>query len=256
MILDRLEWGSSASPALVCIHGVGSDAQWWARAGERWADAGFRVIAFELRGHGSSGWEPPWTHATYVADLLESVTALGLDQVDWAGFSFGGRLLLDLAAVAPERIRRAVIMEPVVQISPDLALHRATQELTGDVWPSVEEFLGGRENIAGTTPEMVAAAARQFDTLPDGRVRRRTCQSAIVSIFSEFAAAPPPASTLTVPALLLHAPAFGLVSAEQQAAYAPYLRRVVEVPGMHDVLDTALEETVTAVQEFLTAETV
>lgn len=257
MILERTEWGDPEAPPLICIHGVGSHAGEFRRvATRRWARQ-FRVIAFDLRGHGRSGWNPPWTHATYAADLIESVDALGLDRPDWLGFSFGGRLLLDLAATRPERIGRAVLIEPVIRISPELARHRAEQELTGDVWDSVDEFLGSRENTGDrkVDPELRAEVEAQFDPLPDGRIKRRTSQASVVSIFSEFAAPAPPPHTLTVPAQLIYAPEFGLVTPEQRAAYEPYLADIVQVPGQHAVFWTAFDETATAVERFLSQAT-
>jgi lipase len=251
--LDTWEWGDPASPPLVCVHGVGGHHGYFEHvAADRWARH-FRVIAPDLRGHGSSGWEPPWTQAIYVADIVETIDALGLEQPDWVGVSFGGRLLLELIARHPERVRRAAALEPVIRISPELALHRAEQELTGDVWDSIEAFVASRENTGDDIDvERYAADLRgHFETLPDGRVRRRTCQPAIVSIFSELAAPAPPPETVTVPTMMLYAPAFGLVSPEQRAAYEPHLAEVVEVPGMHAVLTSAYEQTAGAVERFL-----
>jgi len=252
--LKSYEWGDPSAPPLVCVHGVGSHGGSWRHVAERRWSKHFRVIAFDLRGHHGSGWEPPWTNATYVADLIESVDALGIEQPDWVGLSFGGRLLLEMAATNPERIRRAALLEPVIQISPQLALHRAQQELTGDVWDSVEAFMASRENTGNVDRALAREVAEQFETLPDGRVKRRTCQPAVVSIFSEFAAPPPTPQTLTVPAMLLYAPAFGLVTPEQIAAYRPYVEEVIEVPGLHAVLWSAFNETADAVERFLVSQ--
>jgi lipase len=252
MLLKSYEWGDASAPPLVCIHGVGGHhGNFEHVAQDRWGER-FRVIAFDLRGHGASSWLPPWTHATYVADIVETVDALGLEQPNWVGVSFGGRLLLELIARHPERVRRAAALEPVIQISPELALHRAQQELTGDVWDSIEAFVASRENTGDIDVERYAADLRDhFETLPDGRVKRRTCQPAIVSIFSEFAAPAPPPETITTPTMVLYAPAFGLVTPEQRAAYEPHLAEVVEVPGMHAVLTSAYEQTASAVERFL-----
>jgi lipase len=252
MVLNAYEWGDPEAPPLVCIHGVGSYGGTWRRiAEERWAKR-FRVIAFDMRGHHDSGWEPPWTDATHIADLIESIDSLGIEQPDWVGYSFGGRLLLEMAVSHPERIRRAVLLEPVIQIPPELALHRAEQELTGDVWDSIDAFIASRENTGRVEdPRYAEELAVQFEELPDGRLRRRTCQAAVVSIFSEFAAPSPPPETLTVPAALLYSPDFGLVTPEQRAAYEDHLQEVVELPGLHAVLWTAFDETADAVERFL-----
>jgi lipase len=253
MLLKSYEWGDASAPPLVCIHGVGGHHGNFEHVAEdRWGKR-FRVISFDLRGHGSSGWEPPWTHATYVADIVETIDALGLDRPNWVGVSFGGRLLFELIARHPERVRRAAALEPVIQIKPELAMHRAMQELTGDVWDSIEAFVASRENTGGDIDVKRYAADLEghFETLPDGRVKRRTCQPAIVSIFSEFAAPAPPPETISVPTMILYAPAFGLVTPEQRAAYEPHLAEVVEVPGMHAVLTSAYEQSAGAVERFL-----
>lgn len=252
MILKSYEWGDPEAPVLVLVHGVGSRASEFREAAERWG-ADHRVIAFDLRGHNRSGFEPPWTHATYVADLVESVRALGIERADWLGFSFGGRLLLNMAETHPEMIDRAILLEPVIQVSPELAQKRAEEELRGDVWDSVEDFIVAHSYGAEPQLELIERVADYFDELPDGRVKRRTSQAAIVAIFSEFAAPAPDPSTLKCPTLLIYAPAFGLVTPEQLAVYEPVLQGVVEVPGMHSVFETAFEETTAAVSEFLAA---
>lgn len=248
------EWGNPDGPPLVCIHGVGGNRGNFERvAKERWGQH-FRVIAPDLRGHGDSGYEPPWTHATYVDDIIETLDAMGLDRVSIVGHSFGGRLVLELLARFPERVDRAAVTEPVIQITPELAMHRAEQERLGGTWDSLEAFVASRENTGDVDPEAYLADLQgHFETLEDGRVRRRTNQAAIVAIFSEFAApAPAPsAETIPVPTLLLYSPAFGLVTPEQRAAYEPHVAQVVEVPGMHAVFTTAYEETSSAIEKFL-----
>ncbi|MGE2716436.1 alpha/beta fold hydrolase [Mycolicibacterium litorale] len=251
MQLNSYEWGDPDAPPVICVHGVGQHALTWRRvAEERWSKH-FRVIAFDLRGHGGSGWNPPWTNATLAADLIASIDALEIERPHWVGLSLGGRLLLEMAVSNPDRIARAALLEPVIQTSPEVVLRRAQQELTGDVWDSVEAFLASRENTGHVDPKFFDEIAEQFEDLPDGRVRRRTCQPAIVSIFSEFAAPSPPPETLTVPAMILHAPAFGMVTADQLAAYRPYVEQIVEVPGLHNVLWTAFDRTADAVERFL-----
>ncbi|WP_425839941.1 alpha/beta fold hydrolase [Streptomyces fractus] len=253
MILERYEWGDASAPPLVLIHGVGSRAESFRRVAEEEWGKHFRVIAFDLRGHNRSGWQPPWTHATYLSDLVESVTALGIDRAHWAGYSFGGRLLLDLTAARPELVDRAVLLEPVIQIPPELALRRATEELTGDVWDSIDAFRRGHGAVGEASAQELAEIEAYFEPLPDGRVRRRTCQAAIVSVFSEFAGPAPHPESLTMSTLLLYAPASGLITPEQLAAYKPHVESIVEVPGLHDIFHDAYEQTAVAVTDFLTA---
>jgi lipase len=219
-------------------------------AEERWASR-VRIVAPDLRGHGRSEHEAPWTFGTHVADLLETVDALGVGQADWVGHSFGGRLVLELAAREPERIRRAVLLDPAIQVLPHVAAFAADVERREPVYDSAEAYADARED---DPPRhfVLGDAELHCDVLPDGRLRRRTYQPAMVSIYGELASDPPPPETLTMPTLLIHAPAYGLVREEQLEAYAPHVAETLAVPGRHMVMWEAFEEVADAVERFLT----
>jgi pimeloyl-ACP methyl ester carboxylesterase len=99
---------------LVLIHGYFSDAQTnWIKYGHAalLADAGFRVIMPELRGHGNS--DKPHDPAAYPADILADdqfalIANMGLTDFDLAGYSLGGRTVARLL-VRGCSPRRAII---------------------------------------------------------------------------------------------------------------------------------------------------
>ena len=97
---------------------------------------------------------------------------------------------------------------------------------------------------------MLADALLHCEQLPDGRLRRRTCQPAVIAIYSELASEPPPPETLRAPTLLVHAPAYGLVREELLDAYADRVETLA-VPGMHMVIWDAHAEVAEAVERFL-----
>jgi lipase len=243
------EWGDASAPPLVCLHGVTGHGERFKRlAEERWA-ASHHVVAPDLRGHGRSGSEPPWDFATHLADLVETTEALGIDRADWVGHSFGGRLVLELAARHPERIRRAVLLDPAIQILPHVAEFVAEAERAEPVFASADDYADRRED--SPPRELVLEdALLHCERLPDGRLRRRTHQPAMVSIYRELATEPPPPETRTIPTLLLHAPSYGLVRDEQLAAYAGRVE-AMPVPGMHMVMWEAFDEVAQAVERFL-----
>jgi lipase len=249
VLLHAHSWGDPAAPTIVCLHGVTGHGERFRRLAEqRWTPR-FHVVAPDLRGHGRSDVEPPWTFETHIADLIDTVDALGLDAPHWVGHSFGGRLVLELAARHPERVDRAVLLDPAIQILPHVALAAADQERREPVYDSPEDYADQRADTA--VRELVLEdALLHCDRLPDGTLRRRTCQAAVVSIYGELASEPPAPSTLRAPTLLLYAPAYGLVREEQLAAYAGRAE-VVEVPGMHMVMWDAFDEVAGAVERFL-----
>ena len=255
MLLHVCEWGDPKGEPLVCLHGVTGYAGVYQRlAEERWFER--RVLAFDLRGHGRSGWEPPWTFATHVADLVETSEQLGLSAADWVGHSFGGRLVLELASAHPQLVRRAVLLDPAIQLLPEVALAVADFERREPVYGSAEEYVEERLLLYPDSPRAAVEheAAQHLEQQPNGSLRRRTCQAAAVSIYGELASAPPPPSKLQAETLLLHAPAYGLVQAEQVETYRAALGarlRIVEVPGTHMVQWDAFDEVAAAVEDFL-----
>jgi hypothetical protein len=72
----------------------------------------------------------------------------------------------------------------------------------------------------------------------------------MVSIYGELASPAPPPETLTMPAVLLYTPEYGLVRDEHLDAYAGRVE-VVTVPGMHMVMWSAFAETAATVERFL-----
>ncbi len=250
MRLHVHEWGDPAAPPLVCLHGVTAHGERFKFLAERrWASR-FHVVAPDLRGHGRSGYEPPWSFPTHVADVIETLDALGIERAYWVGHSFGGRLVLELAASHPERIRRAVLLDPGIDILPHVALSAAEREGNG-VYESYEAYVASRNDSASTPSELVIEDAKlYFEELPDGRVRRRASPAAIVSILGELATPAPPPETLRAPTLLIHAPAYGLVRDEHLAAYAGRVETLA-VPGGHIVMWDAFGEVADAVERFL-----
>ena len=250
MRLHIYEWGAADAPPVVCLHGVtGHGERFLQLAEERWAEH-LRVIAPDLRGHGRSGWDAPWTFETHVADLVETIDALGVEQPAWVGHSFGGRLVLELAAAHPERIRCAVLLEPAIDIFDYVAEAVAGLEPDEPVFESVAAYVDAHATPTTDRRRMAADLERYFDPQPDGRVRRRTSQDAVRSIFRALSSPAPAPATLTMPALLVYAPAYGLVRDEHLEAYSGRVQ-VVRVPGMHHPMWDAFDETADAIERFV-----
>jgi lipase len=180
----------------------------------------------------------------------------GVRRADWIGHSYGGRLLLELAAFVPERVERAVLLDPAIQLLPHVGFDFAERERADRAYDSPEEAIEQRLDMGVPTPrEFLEEENREHLVRhEDGKFRFRYCQAAVVSMYSELCTPAPAPETVRVQTLLVHAGQFGLVREDQLDEYARVLRdriEVVEVPGGHIVYWDAYDETATAVDAFL-----
>jgi lipase len=256
MELHLHEWGDPGAPAVVCLHGVNAHGRRFRRLAEDRLAHRFRVLAPDLRGHGFSDWEPPWTFATHAHDVLETLDAAGVRRAPFVGHSFGGRLILELAVLDPDRLERVALLDPAIQILPHVGLDFAERERADNSYQSPEEAIAARLDTGAPTPREFLEEEMQEHLVqhPDGRFRFRYCQSAVVSMYGELCTPPPAPETLRVDTLLLHANEFGLVRDDQIEAYRAALGdrlHVVSVPGGHLVYWDAYEATADAVDRFL-----
>ncbi len=254
MILHAYEWGDTEAPAVVCLHGVTGHAGRYRALAERRLASRCRVVSVDLRGHGLSSWEPPWSIAAHVADLVETTHALGIERADWIGHSYGGRILMELAAAHPERVERAVLLDPAIWIPPPAAGDYAERERRDRVWRTVDEAVEERLAEGTLLPAgaeaMAADMAERLVSGEDGLLRPNYSLAAAVTAFSEMAAPP---SFPAVPLLVVRGERSivtptALVDLCREAA--PSLE-LVDVPGFHNVLWDAFDETAAAIEAFL-----
>jgi lipase len=256
MLLQVHEWGDADAPPLVCLHGVNAHGRRFRGLAEERLARRFRVLAPDLRGHGGSEWEPPWTIATHMHDVLETLDDAGVRSAGWIGHSFGARLVLELAAFAPDRIERMVLLDPAIQLLPHVGFDFAERERHDRAYDSPEDAIQERLDSGVPTPREYLEEENREHLVEhrDGKYRFRYCQAAVVSMYGELCTPPPPPETVHVPALLVHAGQFGLVREEQIDTYERALGeslQVVEVPGGHIVYWDAFAETADAVERFL-----
>jgi pimeloyl-ACP methyl ester carboxylesterase len=100
-------------PAVLLLHGFPDTHIVWRKQIQVLADAGFRVIAPDLRGYGKT--DAPSEVQAYAmahlrADVLALLDALGLDKVSLVGHDWGAALGWQLCLHAPERFERFVAL--------------------------------------------------------------------------------------------------------------------------------------------------
>jgi lipase len=188
------------------VHGVTGYAGRWRALAERGLPER-SWLAVDLRGHGHSTWEPPWTTEDHVADLLETMDDAGVDRADVIGHSFGGHLATHLASTAPDRVGNVVLVDPATAMDAEDMLEAAAETLADDGWATEEEARAGR--LEGRTPQAVPYAeadlAEALEVGEDGRYRMRYNRPTVAAAWAEMAR--PTASLAGFPRELLLVPA-------------------------------------------------
>ncbi|MET0671972.1 MAG: alpha/beta hydrolase [Microbacterium pygmaeum] len=97
---------------VVLIHGFPLDGESWGKQQAVLLDAGYRVIAYDRRGFGSSSkTESGSDYNTFASDLAALLHTLDLERVTLVGFSMGtGEVARYLATYGSERVARAVFI--------------------------------------------------------------------------------------------------------------------------------------------------
>jgi pimeloyl-ACP methyl ester carboxylesterase len=256
MQLHSRQWGAGAAEQIVCVHGLAQHGGIYEALGRRLAEDGYQVTALDLRGHGSSGREPPWNTDTHVGDLLETADALGTERATWIGHSFGGRMIAALAARAPERVERLVLLDPGFDVPAAQALASAEVERLDWSFASVESAVNAllsADSVVSSPQEVVTAyAADDLRAGPDGRLRFSFSPAAAVVAWSEMTLQPPEIAQL--PTLLVRPVTSALHSREDDRRYRAALGSLLTmaaVPNGHNVLWESPAETETAIRGFL-----
>jgi lipase len=247
------EWGDPPAPPVLCLHGIGGHGARFRRLAEEHLDQ-FRVIAPDLRGHGRSTWEPPWTLAAHVQDLQELLRERDIERVAVVGHSFGGRLALELTATGA--VERAVLLDPAVWVPPPLAFEYAERALDDVAFTSFDHAVANRVTVAGRAPrELLEEELREHLVKgADGLLRFRFSRAAVVSGLGDLAHSPPEWERLRVPTQLVYGVESDVVPevvVDVLEAELGELLQTVPVPGAHNVLWDAYPETATAIATFL-----
>ena len=77
------------------------------------------LIQLDLRNHGLSGRDPEMTYQAMAEDVLETLDAEGIGQFIVIGHSMGGKVAMMLTSLAPERVKKMVVIDMAPVAYPD-----------------------------------------------------------------------------------------------------------------------------------------
>jgi lipase len=253
MRLHVHEFGPGAGRTVVALHGVTGLPQVFRRLADRLG--AFRFVAPDLRGHGASGTDPPWDLSMHLRDVRETLDAMGISRAPFIGYSFGGRLAVELLAADRSRVEKLVLLDPALQMDPREVTAATDRLLTDASFASIEEAIEARAPTAPYAPrEHFDRWAENLVAGADGRLRLPFSRAAAITILSELSTPPPPFASLRIPTLLIVGAESTMVTPRQIERYRYELGDFLEVKTVlakHQVIGDAADDVAAAVGAFL-----
>ena len=216
LVLRR--WGAAGRRGVVVlVHGLGEHSGRYGHVGEWLAQRGFRVVAYDQRGHGRS--QGAWGRIPTPGALLRDLEAVVDRARDPAlpllvlGHSMGGAIVAQFVAEARRPVDAAILTSPA--LAADLGGVQRLQLAIG------ERFLPDLAQGNGLNPQYIAhdaavVSAYINDPLVHDRVSARLARAILDAGAIALQAAP----TWRVPTLLLYAGDDHLVAARGSDAFA------------------------------------
>ena len=101
---------------IVLVHGYTAEGMLYAQTLNRIVSRGFKVVAIDTAGHGSTQGLPAGgaDFESYTRLLRRTVDELGIKKAIFAGHSMGGRLVTELAARNPDRVLTVILLDAIV----------------------------------------------------------------------------------------------------------------------------------------------
>jgi len=166
--------GPASAPALILSNSLGSNLSMWDAQAPAF-EKQFRLLRYDMRGHGqSSAPPPPYAVPDLARDVLALADALNITHFHFCGLSIGGMIGMSLALQAPQRLQKLILCNTAPKIG--------TPEFWNTRIQTVETK--GIKEVAGAvtarwftpafqqnSPDKVAAAIRVLESLdPQGYV--------------------------------------------------------------------------------------
>ena len=172
---------SPAAPApnpvtFVLAHGLASNARMWDGVAARLNERGYPAVTVDLRGHGrSTKIDGPYDVPTVADDLATLIGRLGLDRPVVAGQSWGGNVVIELAARHPSIARGIVCVdggwfEPSATFASWEACREALAppRLAGRRLAEIEGYIRGAHRDWPETG--IQGTLANFEQFPDGTI--------------------------------------------------------------------------------------
>lgn len=152
------EWGEPDAPPVLFTHGGFDFAGTFDTLAPLVADAGWRVVSWDQRGHGDSDRAHLYSWGADRRDALAVLDSIGSDPIPVVGHSKGGALMLSVADAVPHRISHLANLDglPTSRLWPDVPEHNRTQMRRSELAGWLDHRRAARDKVRrpGTIEEL------------------------------------------------------------------------------------------------------
>jgi len=166
--------GDNSLPALVLSNSLGTNFSIWDNQAPEF-EKYFRLLRYDMRGHGQSSVPPPpYSVSELTSDLLSLVDFLAIDKFHLCGLSVGGMIGMSLALQSPARLRKLVLSSTGPKIGTTEFWNTRIETVRTQGMKEIARATPSRwfsPNFQSSSPDIVAAVVRSIESLnPDGYV--------------------------------------------------------------------------------------
>jgi pimeloyl-ACP methyl ester carboxylesterase len=213
--LHYRDWGGTGE-LIVLLHGLASNCRYWDLVAPILSES-FAVVALDQRGHGESDKpDDGYDFATVASDLRGFIGDLGLNRPLLVGHSWGGDVVLELAAGWPSATRGICLIDggvSEISAAPGISREEARIMMTPPDLTALtaEQLLEGARSHwtfdASAIARLEGFLLASFEVQADGTVRPRLSRINHMKIVDELWRHKPSQifSSVTCPVLLMPA---------------------------------------------------
>jgi pimeloyl-ACP methyl ester carboxylesterase len=174
LTIHYLDWGGSNKPPMILIHGIARHAHTFDHLVPA-LSRDYHVIAYDMRGHGDSGWSPDGAYLVedHVKDLEGLVQQLRLKNVTLLGNSTGGRVVQVYAGLHPDLVSRIIVEDVGPERPQEIASGFARRvQVEANGWASEGELVAQlvKQNPRTSESQLRTYAKFGVKKREDGRV--------------------------------------------------------------------------------------
>ncbi len=165
------QWGSESGRPLLLAHGGFDFARTMDRFAPLLAAQGWKVIAWDHRGHGNSEHAALYSWDADIRDGVAVLDSVTTEAVPVVGHSKGGALALTLATIRPDRVSALVNLDglPSHRTVPDIPDRERTRVMASDLTNRLDFRRRAHEGARkpGTIEELAARRKKMNPRLSD-----------------------------------------------------------------------------------------